>query len=190
MLRAGEPERYLWAITLHRIVSVIPGKQAAKAQSLYRELPVAKRVALVTKLMSSRKEARALFIQRMVARGGGFRAVTLQQWAPAKLAAEVVRMNAQSADDELDLLQALYVDVEPDIQETFLKVAGVKATGASIDESLEPPFADAAAVKKGADAILAQFGDDAKHYLRTIAFYNGAAWPGVDDIVAGLGGTP
>ncbi len=165
---------------------MIPNKQAPKAASLYRELPAAKRVALVTKLMATRKEARAVFVQRMVARGGGFRAVTLQQWPVAKLAAEIVRLNAQTADDELDLLQALYVDVEPAIQETFLKVAGVKANGASIDESLEPPFADAAAVQKAADAILAQFGDDAKHYLRTIAHYNGAAWPGVEGIVAAL----
>ncbi len=165
---------------------MIPGQKTAKPVSLYRELPAAKRVSLVTTLMTNRKEARAVFIQRMVQRGGGFRAVTLQQWPVSKLAAEVVRLNAQSADDELDLLQALYVDVEPAIQETFLKVAGVKANGASIDESLEPPFADAAAVKKGAEAILAQFGDDAKHYLRTIAHYNGAAWPGVEAIVAGF----
>jgi hypothetical protein len=168
---------------------VIPGQKSVKPVSLYRELPAAKRVALVTTLMQSRKEARALFIQRMVARGGGFRAVTLQSWPVAKLAAEVVRLNAQTANDELDLLQALYVDVEPAIQETFLKVAGVKANGASIDESLEPPFADAAAVKKGAEAILAKFGDDAKHYLRTIAQYNGAAWPGVEGIVASFAGT-
>ena len=169
-----------------RLTSVIPGKPAAKATSLYRELPVAKRVELVTKLMSVRKESRAVFIQRMVARGGGFRAVTLQGWAPAKLAAEVVRLNAQTADDELDLLHALYVDVEPAIQTAFLKAAGVKADGAVIDESLEAPFADAAGVKRGADAILAAFGDDARHYLRTIAQYNAAAWPGVTDIVAAL----
>ncbi len=167
---------------------MIPGQKSAKPVSLYRELPATKRVSLVTTLMTNRKEARAVFIQRMVQRGGGFRAVTLQQWPVAKLAAEIVRMNAQSADDELDLLQALYVDVEPAIQETFLKMAGVKANGASIDESLEPPFADAAAVKKGAEAILAQFGEDAKHYLRTIAYYNGAAWPGVEIIVAGFTG--
>lgn len=162
---------------------MIPSKPTAKSQSLYRELPAAKRVALLTKLLSTRKDSRAVFIQRMVARGGGFRAVTLQTWPPAKLAAEVVRLNAQTADDELDLLQALYVDVEPAIQETFLKTAGVKANGAVIDETLEPPFADAASVKRAADAIVAQFGADAVHYLRTIAKYNAAAWPGVEDIV-------
>lgn len=168
--------------------TVIPAKQTSKGTSLYRELPAAKRIALVTTLMSSRKEARALFIQRMVTRGGGFRAVTLQSWPVAKLAAEVVRLNAQSADDELDLLQALYVDVEPAIQQRFLEVAGVKANGATIDESLEPPFASEAAIQKAADAILAQFGDDAKHYLRTIAHYNGAAWPGIEAVVATFGG--
>ncbi len=169
--------------------SVIPGKTATKSTSLYRELPAAKRVALLTAVLTQRKESRALFIQRMVARGGGFRAATLQTWPVAKLASEVVRMNAQTAEDELDLLQALYVDIEPAIQETFLKVAGVKANGASIDESLEPPFADAPAVKKAADAILAQYGADAVHYLRTIAKYAPGAWPGVDTIVAAQTGS-
>lgn len=161
----------------------------ASATSLYRELPSAKRVALLTAVLSQRKESRAVFIQRMVSRGGGFRAATLMSWPPAKLAAEVVRMNAQTAEDELDLLQALYVDIEPAIQEQFLKIAGVKANGASIDESLEPPFADAAAVKKAADAVVAQFGADAVHYLRTIAKYAPSAWPGVEAIVESLAGT-
>lgn len=164
--------------------AVIPGQSATKSSSLYRELPAAKRVALLTAVISQRKESRSLFIQRMVSRGGGFRAATLMQWTPAKLAAEVVRMNAQTAEDELDLLQALYVDVEPAIQEMFLRVAGVKANGASIDETLAPPFADAAMVTKAADAIVAQFGADALHYLRTIAKYAPGAWPGVDAAVA------
>lgn len=163
---------------------MIPGKSATKSNSLYRELPAAKRVALLTALISQRKDSRAVFIQRMVSRGGGFRAATLMTWPAAKLAAEVVRMNAQTAEDELDLLQALYVDIEPAIQEMFLKVAGVKANGAAIDETLEPPFASAEGVKKAADAIVAQFGADAVHYLRTIAKYAAAAWPGVEEIVA------
>ncbi len=167
---------------------MIPGKSAAKSNSLYRELPAAKRVALLTTLISQRKDSRAVFIQRMVSRGGGFRAATLQTWPAAKLAAEVVRMNAQTAEDELDLLQALYVDIEPAIQELFLKVAGVKANGASIDETLEPPFASAESVRKAADAIIAQFGADATHYLRTIAKYAPSAWPGVDEIVRTLVG--
>ena len=164
---------------------MIPSKATPKRQSLFRELPAERRVALLTTLIAKNRDTRAVFIQRMVARGGGFRAVTLQSWAPAKLAAEVVRLNAQTADDELDLLHALYVSVEPQIQETFLQAAGVKAEGAVIDESLEPPFADEAGVKKGAEAVLAKFGDDGRHYLRTIATYNAAAWPGIEAIVAG-----
>jgi hypothetical protein len=158
-------------------------KQQPKSTSLYRELPSARRVALLTSLISTRKDSRALFIQRLVQRGGGFRAVTLMAWPPAKLAAEVVRLNAQTSQDELDLLQALYVDVEPAIQIAFLQATGVKSEGASIDETLEPPFADAAAVKRGADAVVKQFGEDGKHYLRTIAKYNGAAWPGIESLI-------
>lgn len=165
---------------------MIPGKSVTKSSSIYRELPAAKRVALLTAVISQRKESRAVFIQRIVSRGGGFRAATLQTWSPAKLAAEVVRMNAQTAEDEMDLLQALYVDIEPAIQEMFLKVAGVKANAASIDESLEPPFADAAGVQKASDAIVAQFGADAVHYLRTIGKYAPGAWPGIGAVVEAL----
>ncbi len=179
---------HLVSIHLRNLTAVIPGKSATKSSSLYRELPAAKRVALLTAVISQRKESRAVFIQRMVSRGGGFRAATLMTWPPAKLAAEVVRLNAQTAEDELDLLQALYVDVEPAIQEMFLKVAGVKANGASIDESLEPPFADAAGVKKAAETVVAQFGADAVHYLRTIAKYAPGAWPGVDEVAAAHAG--
>lgn len=163
---------------------MIPSKATPKRQSLFRELSAERRVALLTKLISANRDTRAVFIQRMVARGGGFRAATLQSWAPAKLASEVVRLNAQTPDDELDLLHALYVSVEPQIQETFLKAAGVKAEGAVIDESLEAPFADAAGVQRGATAVLEQFGEEGKHYLRTIAHYNAAAWPGVETVVA------
>jgi len=153
--------------------------------SPYRALPAARRVALLTRLISERKEARAVYIQRIVNRGG-FRAVTLASWPPAKLASEVVRLNAQTSDDEVDLLQALYVDLEPAIQTDFLQAAGVKAEGATIDESIEAPYADAAAVKRAAEVIRAKHGDDAVHYLRTIARYNPAGWPGIDEIVATL----
>jgi hypothetical protein len=173
-----------YRITL-RFPTVIPSKATPKRQSLFRELPAERRVALLTQLIAANRDTRAVFIQRMVSRGGGFRAVSLQSWAPAKLAAEVVRMNAQTADDEVDLLHALYVTVRPEIQETFLQAAGVKAEGAVIDESLEAPFADAAGVQRGATAVLERFGDDGKHYLRTIAHYNGSAWPGIEAIVAG-----
>ena len=154
------------------------------SQSLYRELPAARRVALLTKLISERKEIRAVYIARMSKRGG-FRAVTLQQWPAAKLAQEVVRMNAQTADDEIDLLQALYVDIEPQIQADFLLAAGVKADGASIDDALEPPYCDAASVKKAASDLLAKHGGDGMHYLRTIARYNPGGWPGIADVLAG-----
>lgn len=152
------------------------------SQSLYRELPSARRVALLTKLISERKEIRAVYIARMTKRGG-FRAVTLQQWPAAKLAQEVVRMNAQTADDEIDLLQALYVDVEPQIQADFLAAAGVKADGASIDDALEPPYCDAAAVKKAAAHVQSTHGEAGMHYLRTIARYNPGGWPGIADVL-------
>lgn len=154
--------------------------------SVYRSLTAARRVALLTTIISSRKDSRALFIQRLVARGGGFRAATLITWPAAKLAQEVVRMNAQTAEDEIDLLQALYVDIEPAIQDAFLKAAGVKAEGAVIDEALEPPYAAADAVAKAAALVHQQFGDDGMHYLRTIARYNPTAWPGIEAVVAGF----
>lgn len=153
--------------------------------SLYRALPSAKRVSLLTRLISERKDARAVYIARMSKRGG-FRPVTLLQWPAAKLAQEVVRMNAQTADDEIDLLQALYVDLEPQIQADFLAAAGVKSDGAVIDEKLEAPYAGADAVAKAAKAIVATHGDDAVHYLRVIARYNPAGWPGIDEVLAGL----
>ena len=154
--------------------------------SLFRALPAARRVALLTRLAAERKQARALFIQRLVNRGGGFRAVTLMQWPPAKLAAEFMRLNAQTAEDEVDFLQALYVDLEPAIQTTFLQVAGVKADAAVIDETLEAPYAEAAAVKRAAEAVREAYGEDGAHYLRVIARYNAAAWPGIDEIVASM----
>lgn len=153
--------------------------------SLYRALPAARRLALMTRLLTERKEARAVYAARMAKRGG-FRAVTLSIWPPAKLAQEVVRMNAQTADDEVDLLQTLYVDFEPAIQADFLAAAGVKADGAVIDEAIEPPYCDAASVTKAASVILAKHGDDAAHYLRVIGRYNPAGWPGIDEVLAGL----
>lgn len=154
--------------------------------SLYRTLPQARRIALLTRLLTERKESRAVYAARMAKRGG-FRAVTLTLWPPAKLAQEVVRMNAQSADDEVDLLQTLYVDFEPAIQADFLAAAGVKAEGAVIDEALEPPYCDAAAVATAAAVIRAKHGEDAEHYLRVIARYNGAGWPGLEEWLGKVG---
>ncbi len=155
------------------------------SSSLYRQLPATRRLALVTRLVTERKDVRALYVTRMSKRGG-FRAASLALWPPAKLAQEVVRMNAQTADDEVDLLQALYVDYEPAIQADFLAAAGVKAEGAVIDETLEAPYCDAAAVAKASAAVLAKHGQDAAHYLRVIARYNPAGWPGIADVIAGL----
>ncbi len=140
-------------------------------------------MALVTYLITNRKDMRARFVARLVERGGGFRAATLIGWPVEKLAREVVRLNAQTVDDEMDLLQALYVDVEPRIQSSFLDAAGVAHENGVIAESLEPPYTDAASVAKAAASLRAQYGDDGLHYLRTIARYNGAAWPGIEALL-------
>lgn len=147
--------------------------------SPYRTLPAARRLALVTHALASRREARAAYVQRLVARGGGFRAVTLQGWPAERLAREVVRLNAESAHDELDLLHLLYVELEPAIQSTFLDEAGVRHANGVMDEALEPPYAAADAVARGAAAVRAAHGADGVRYLRTLARYSPDAWPGV-----------
>ncbi|MCU0619136.1 MAG: hypothetical protein MUF40_04430 [Gemmatimonadaceae bacterium] len=88
--------------------------------SPYRTLPVERRVALVHHLIKADRAAHVTFVQRIVAKGGGFRAVAVAKWPTDRLAKEVVRMQAETPQDELDLLQTLYVDVEPAIQITFL----------------------------------------------------------------------
>ncbi|MCX5765699.1 MAG: hypothetical protein NTZ43_00550 [Gemmatimonadetes bacterium] len=145
----------------------------------YRSLAPARRLALVTKAMTAHRDVRAGFVQRLVSRGGGFRAATLMSWPVDRLAREIVRMNAESNQDELDLLHLLYVEFEPAIQITFLDAAGVKHANGVIEESLEPPFATEAAVKRAADAVRAAHGEDGAHYLFTIATYNLASWPGL-----------
>jgi hypothetical protein len=154
--------------------------------SPYRALPSARRIQLVTHAIKAHRESRILYIQRMVARGGGFRAVTLQGWPPERLAREVVRLNAETAQDELELLQLLYVDLEPAIQSTFLDAAGVPHENGKIADELQPPYADADAVRRGAAAVREAHGDDGMHYLRTIARYGQDAWPGIDDVLAEL----
>lgn len=155
--------------------------------SPYRSLSAARRLALVTHAIKLNKESRAGFVQRMVTRGGGFRAVTLQSWPPDKLAREVVRLNAETAEDELSLLHLLYVDLEPAIQVTFLDVAGVPHEAGKIPDALKPPYADAAAVARAAATVRDQHGDDGRHYLATIARYNLESWPGLDVVLAELG---
>jgi hypothetical protein len=149
----------------------------------YRSLPADRRVALVTHMLTASREGRALMIQRLVARGGGFRAVSLNQWPVDRLAKEIVRMNAQTAQDELDLLQLLYVDLEPQIQITFLDAAGVRHENGRIPEDLEVPYADADAVRRATDAVRAQHGEDGERYLRTLARYNREGWPGIEELV-------
>ena len=152
----------------------------------YRMLPPERRVALVTHAMKSGREGREQFIQRLVARGGGFRAATLRTWPVDRVAKEIVRMKAESATDELDLLQLLYLEVDPSIQTTFLDAAGVEHENGKMPESLEPPYADADAVQRGATAVRDKHGDDGAHYLRTIARYSLEGWPGIDSIVGAM----
>ena len=92
---------------------------------------------------------------------------------------------AQIASLGLGLMVLLYVELEPEIQVTFLDALGVEHTNGSIPEGLEPPFADAVRIREAATALVGTFGDNAQRYLRTIAMYNAEAWPGLTDVVAG-----
>jgi hypothetical protein len=148
--------------------------------SLYRALPAPRRVELVLHAITNHKGARALYASRLVAKGGGFRAATLMTWPADRLAKEIVRLNAESAQDELELLQLLYVDLDPSIQITFLEAAGVAHEKGVIPEGLEPPYAAADAVAKGAMAVIASHGDAGLHYLRVLVKYNLVAWPGLE----------
>lgn len=154
--------------------------------SPYRSLPPERRVALVMHVIKSSREGRDQFIQRLVERGGGFRAVTLRTWPVDKLAKEIVRMKAETSNDELDLLQMLYVDLEPEIQTTFLEAAGVPHKNGKIAETLEPPYANSDSVLRGVAAVQAKHGVDGVHYLRTIARYSHDGWPGIDKVVSEL----
>jgi len=155
--------------------------------SPYRSLPAARRVALVTHAISQQKEARARFAQRLVARGGGFRAAAVQAWPVDRLAREVVRLSAENATDELELLQMLYVDLEPTIQITFLDTAGVKHEKGVIDEALEPPFAPADAVARAVQAVHSAHGEDGLRYLHALVRYSTEVWPGIAEQVELLG---
>ena len=153
--------------------------------SPYRSLPAAQRVALVLHAIKASREGRMLYMQRLLARGGGFRPVTLQSWPADRLAKEVVRTNAETPSDELDLLQLLYVEIEPAIQVTFLDAAGVPHENGRMGEELQPPYADAEAVTRAAAAARAAHGEDGERYLRTLARYSREGWPGIEAIVAG-----
>ena len=156
----------------------------AKPLSPYRSLPSERRLVVVTHVIKSSPQARELYIQRIASRPGGFRAVTLRSWSPDRLATEVVRLNAQTPQDEFDLLHLLYVELEPAIQSTFLEAAGVPHENGQMPDGLEAPYADEAAVTRGTSAVRAQHGEDGERYLRTLARYSPAAWPGIERIVA------
>jgi hypothetical protein len=158
--------------------------------SPYRSLPVERRVELVTYELTHHRESRASFIQRLCARGGGFRPATFQNWPAPKLAAEVVRLKVENAQDEFGLLQTLFVDMAPEIQAAFLDAAGVKHENGKLDEALEPPFAAASAVVPAAAALEASHGEDGRRYLRTIHRYASDAWPGLDEVIARIGLAP
>jgi hypothetical protein len=149
--------------------------------SPYRSLPAEKRVALVKHVITASKEGRALYLTRLAARSG-FRPVTLQSWPADKLAKEVVRMRAETGEDELSLLHLMYVELEPAIQSTFLDAAGVAHSNGVMPDDLEPPYADAAAVERGVAAVRAQHGDDGERYLRTLARYSADGWPGIQTL--------
>lgn len=159
----------------------------AKTLSPFKSLPAERRLALVQQALARHKGARALYAQRIAAKGGGFRAATLVTWPPDKLAKECLRLGALTAQDELELLQLLYVDLEPQYQITFLDTAGVQHENGVMPEELEAPYADAERVKAGAEAVLAAHGDAGRHYLRTLVVYNLVGWPGLDAVVPAEG---
>ena len=154
--------------------------------SPYRSLPVERRVALVSYELKTQRDARAIFVQRLCSRGGGFRPASFQNWSAERLAQEVVRLKVESAQDELGLMQTLYVELEPAIQSTFLDAAGVKHAEGRLDEDAEPPYCNETAVRAGADAAIAAHGNEAVRYLRTIHRYASESWPGLDVIIARL----
>ena len=146
-------------------------------QTPYRTLAPEKRVALVRQMMAS-KEGRALMIARLAAKNG-FRPMTLQSWPADKLAKEIVRTKAESPEDELNLLHLLYVELEPQIQATFLDAAGVNHEKGVMADDLEAPYSDAAGVERGIAAVRAAHGEDGERYLQTLAKYASEGWPGI-----------
>lgn len=158
--------------------------------SPYRSLPPERRVQLVTYEIKTQRDARATFIQRLCAKGGGFRPASFQNWPPDRLAKEVVRLKVETPQDELGLLQTLYVDMEPAIQASFLDAAGVKHENGRIDDSVESPYCDAASVEKAAKACVAAHGEEGLRYLRTIHRYALESWPGLDGVLASLEPAP
>lgn len=156
--------------------------------SPYRSLSAERRVALVTAAIKSNRERRLVYIQRLASLKGGFRVVTLQSWPADKLARELVRRNAETNQDEFDLLHFMYVEHEPQVQIAFLDAAGVPHEEGAIPDELEVPYADADAVARAAAAIRASHGEEGERYLRTIARYSRESWPGIETLVEGSEG--
>ena len=152
--------------------------------SPYRTLPVEKRTALVMNDLRTSKDARDNYIMRLVSKGGGFRPETVRKWKIEQLAAEIVRRKLETLQDEVGMLQTLYVELEPSIQSDFLDAAGVRHDNGQIPEDLTVPFADESAVRRAALLLREKHGEDGERYLRTIALYNGEAWPGLAEMVA------
>lgn len=149
--------------------------------SPYRSLPVARRQALVLEELSRQREMKAAWIQRLVSKGGGFRAETLRKWPLEQLAREITRRGMENFADELRLLQMLYVELEPEIQKEYLDLAGVAHEEGSIPEELQEPYTSQELALSAAGQLIERRGDEGLHYLRTIATYNGGAWPGLAD---------
>lgn len=149
----------------------------------YRSLSAERRTALVQRAITSTKEARTLWIARLIAKGGGFRPQTLQTWPPERLAKEVVRLRAETPQDEFDLLHLLYVELEPGIQIDFLDAAGLKHDAGRIPDDLEAPYVDADAVQRAVAAVREKHGEDGERYVRTLARYNREGWPGIESLV-------
>lgn len=154
-----------------------------RTTSLFRELSADRRLFIVQEAMGRHKAAKTLYAQRIAAKGRGFRVATLASWPAERIAREVLRIGALTSTDELELLQLLYVDVEPQYQITFLDAAGVRHDNGVLPEDLEPPYAEAEAVAMGAAAVLSQHGENGRHYLRTLVAYNLPAWPGLEKVV-------
>jgi hypothetical protein len=154
--------------------------------SPYRSLSAERRITLVTHVIGASKEGRALFVARLIKKGGGFRPQTLQTWSADRLAREVVRMRAEQPEDELELLHALYVELEPATQVTFLDAAGVKHEQGKIAEEVEPPYCDADAVRRASTVVRERHPEEAPRYLRTLARYNREGWPGIEQVAAEL----
>lgn len=147
----------------------------------YRLLPVERRLALLTYDLQHNPESRSEYAQRLARNGGGFRTSKVRKWPVEQLAREIVRRRLEGPAEELGLLQLLYVELEPEIQITFLNAAGVEHQQGVIDPEMAPPFADADAVRKGVAAVREQHGEAAEHYLQTIALYSSDAWPGIEE---------